>query len=165
MDLPLTRAFVKQMPNYAKTDKAKEAVKMGVEIGLDHYALMSVAANAGLLTHAIMKKAIVAWAAYLKSNAATYKLAEFLEARAFELTVASDSTASDVGFAKSMATMLLIEKRLIDNSGYLTNETMHALEVTWRLEILRLTGTDAEFEAINKEWQTAWAVVESAADE
>lgn len=160
MDMPLTRAFVKSLPNFRKTPKATEALKKGVETGVDHYALMMVAASAQELTSGVMQQVIAAWSDFLKGNAATYKLSDLLTKYAFELTVASSSTPSEVSFAKSMATMRMLESRLIDNCGAHTDETLKALLVSWKMEMIRLVGSDEEFEQIHGEWTAAWSEVE-----
>ena len=163
--MPLTKFFIKKLPNAKKNEQVKEALKKGVEIGVDHYALMSVAATAGMLSHEVMQQVINAWSEYLKANAATYKLSDFLKQHAAELTEASANPLSEVSFAKTMATMLLIEKRLIDNCGIHSDETLSALTVSWKLEIIRLVGTDEEFEKMHEKWITAWSELEDIDDD
>lgn len=165
MDLPLTKAFIQKLPNAKKTEQVKEAVKKGVEIGVDHYALMSVAATAGMLSHDVMQQVINAWSQFLGANAATYKLSDFLMKHANELIKASNNTPSEVSFATSMATMRLIENRLADNSGIHTDETLSALSVSWKLEIIRLVGTDEEFEKMLEESATSWSDLEDINDD
>ena len=160
MDMPLTKAFIEKLPSSKKTEQVKEALKKGVEIGVDHYALMSVAATAGMLSHEVMQQVINAWSEYLKANAATYQLSDYLTQHTDELIKAPTNTPSEVSFATSMATMRLIENRLADNSGIHTDETLSALSVSWKLEIIRLVGTDQEFEEMHEEWITAWSDLE-----
>lgn len=146
-NMPITEALISSLSSTDMTSHLISAIERGLSLKMDHFSAMGIAYTAKKLDEAVMAKIITAWCADLKSVASTAKLARVLDkySEAFARYVMNQH--QDVSFANTVSSMLTIERKLTNNSGALNQDLLTTLQTAWVVELMRLVGTDEEFES------------------